>query len=70
MRTTTIINEIQQLPIAQRIYVVEKTMSLLRRQEECNSMKRAVDTLLSDYTLDKELTAFTTLDFENFYETK
>ncbi len=70
MRTATIINEIQQLPIAQRIYVVERTLFLLRQQEEHNSMKIAADALLSDYASDKELTAFTKLDYENFYEAK
>ncbi len=70
MRAAKIIDQIQHLPIEQRIYVVEKTMSLLRRQEEYNSMKIAADELFSDYKKDKELTSFTTLDFENFYEAK
>ncbi len=63
MEAVKIINEIQRLPIAQRIYIVEKTMSLLRKQEESNSMSIAAEALLNDYTADKELTAFTNLDF-------
>ncbi len=70
MRTAKIINEIQTLPIAQRMYIVEKTLVLLRQQEECSSMKKAAQALLSDYTTDKELTIFTNLDFENFYEAR
>ncbi len=70
MEAVKIINEIQRLPIVQRIYIVEKTMSLLRKQEESNSMSIAAEALLNDYTADKELTAFTNLDFEDFYETR
>lgn len=33
-------------------------------------MKKAADTLYTDYKSDKELTAFTNLDFEDFYETR
>ncbi len=70
MKTAKIIDEIQRLSVAQRIYIVEKTMSLLRQQEERNTMVDAANALLSDYESDKELTIFTDLDFENFYETK
>ena len=70
MRTNELIREIQRLPISKRIYVVEKTIHLIRTQEENNIMKKAADTLFSDYKTDKELTAFSNLDFEDFYETK
>ncbi len=70
MRTNDLIREIQRLPISKRIYVVEKTIHLIRTQEDNNIMKKAADTLFSDYKTDKELTAFSNLDFEDFYETK
>lgn len=70
MRTNELIREIQRLPIAKRIYVIEKTVHSIRTQEDKNIMKKAADTLLSDYKTDKELTVFTSLDFEDFYETK
>ena len=70
MRTNEIIKEIQRLPVQKRIYVIEKTIHSMRKQEDTNQMKKAADTLYSDYKSDKELTAFTNLDFENFYEAR
>lgn len=70
MRTNEIIKEIQRLPISKRIYVVEKTMHLIRTQEGKDVMKKAADELFSDYKADAELTAFTNLDFLDFYEAK
>ena len=35
-----------------------------------DQMKKAADELYEDYLSDKELTAFTNLDFEDFYETR
>ena len=70
MRTTEIIKEIQQLSHQQRIYVIEKTIRLIRKQEDANLMEEAADTLSVDYKSDRELTAFAKLDFEDFYETR
>lgn len=70
MRTNDLIKAIQRLPISERIYVVEKTIRSIRTQENKNIMKKAVNSLISDYKTDTELTAFTDLDFEDFYETK
>lgn len=44
-------------------------MHLIGKQEEEDQMKKAADELYEDYLTDKELTTFTNLDFENFYET-
>ncbi len=70
MKTSEIIKEIKRLPIAKRIYVVEKTIHSIRNYEDKNLIKKAADALYSDYTTDTELTAFTVLDMESFYETK
>jgi len=70
MRTDEIIREIQKLPISKRIYVAEKTILSIRKDDDENTMKKAADVLLSDYKSDSDLTAFTNLDFEDFYETK
>ena len=58
------------MPISKRIYVVEKTIHSIRTQEDKNAMKKAADALCSDYKTDNELTAFTNLDFVDFYEAK
>jgi len=70
MRTNEIIKEIQKLPVQKRIYVIEKTIHSMRKQEDINERKKAAEDLLVDYKSDKELTAFTNIDFEDFYEAK
>jgi len=39
-------------------------------QEDSNQMSKAANLLMSDYKTDKELTAFTNLDYEDFYEAR
>lgn len=70
MNTDEIIREIENLPIQKRIYVLEKTILSIRKAEETSHIHKAADALHADYKTDKELTAFTVLDFENFYETR
>jgi hypothetical protein len=70
MRTDEIIKEIQQLPLQKRIYVIEEIIRSIRRQSEKNQMEIAAESLYEDYSTDKNLIAFTDIDFENFYETK
>ncbi len=70
MKTKELIDEIQKLPVKKRIFVIERTMQLMRKQEERDQMTTAADTLYEDYKANKELTQFTNLDFENFYEAR
>ena len=70
MKTKELIKEIQKLPVRERIYVIERSMHLLRKQEEEEMMKKAADELYNDYATDSTLTEFTKLDFEKFYETR
>ncbi|WP_026999332.1 hypothetical protein [Eisenibacter elegans] len=70
METQELIKEIQKLPLKKRIYVIERSMYLMRKEEEAEEMKKAADALYGDYLNDTELTAFSGLDFESFYETR
>lgn len=70
MKTNEIIRAIKRLPISQRIYVLEKAIHSIRTEEDKNEMEKAADELYSDYKNDTELTAFTNLDFADFYEAK
>ena len=70
MQSLEIIQEIQRLPLAKRFYVVEETIKSIKKEEMNNQMELAANELYSDYTNNKDLTAFTSLDFENFYEAK
>lgn len=64
MKTEEIIQEIQKLPFRKRIYIIERSIHLIRKQEEEGQKKKAADKLYGDYLTDKELTAFMDLDFE------
>lgn len=70
MLTQEIIKEINQLPISKRFLVIEKTLKSIRQSELKDKMEKAADKLLLFYKSDEELTAFSKLDFENFYETR
>lgn len=62
--------EIQRLPLTQKFYVVEETIKSIKKEELNHQMEFAVNELYNDYANDKDLTAFTNLDFEHFYEIK
>jgi hypothetical protein len=64
-----IINSIYDLPVSQRMFIVEKVVQSVRYSEKTD-MQKAVDLLYDDYKNDKELTVFTQLDQENFYEAR
>jgi hypothetical protein len=70
MQTIDLIHEIQRLPLTKRIYVVGEIMKSIKKEDISHQMELAADKLYTDYVSDKELTAFTALDFEQFYETK
>jgi hypothetical protein len=69
MEAIEIIQEIDRLPVRQRMLIVEKIIHSIREEEKL-SLEKASDYLYSDYKNDKSLTEFTTLDCENFYETR
>ncbi|MCA1763368.1 MAG: hypothetical protein ABR574_04795 [Cryomorphaceae bacterium] len=70
MGTKELIREIQRLPISKRMLVIERTLQSIRQTELKKQMDKAVDALMDDYQTDKELTAFTKIDFDNFYEAR
>jgi len=70
MQESKILEEILKLPIAKQLYVVEKTMNSIRAEEEKNEMERAAEILLSEYEENEELTIFTQIDFDDFYEAR
>ena len=70
METKEIISAIRKLPISKRMLIVERTLKSIRESDTREKMAKAAESLIDDYTNDKELTAFTQLDYEGFYETK
>ena len=69
MTTPSIIEELNKLPLTERLLVIEKALQTIRKENEDN-LDQAVNALYSDYTTDKELTLFTQLDPEPFYEAR
>ena len=70
MKTKELIKEIQRLPINERILIVERTLKSIRMNQSKKRMKKAANVLHEDYRSDDELTAFTDIDFDDFYETR
>ncbi len=70
METKVILDEINKLPIEDKMYVVERTIKSIREIETKEKMKKAVSEMIEEYRSNKELTVFTEIDFENFYETR
>lgn len=70
MDTNELVHEIERLPFDKKIWVMEKVLKSIRREESIHSMTKAAEELRSYYLNDTELTAFTALDTENFYEAK
>jgi hypothetical protein len=74
MSTAEILEQLKRVPPGQRLEVVETVLHELRDmiergpQETVSEadarLRAAAQALLADYTTDKELTAFTTLDGE------
>lgn len=70
MKTVDLIREIEKLPVQKRFFVIEKTIHSIRRREDHNQMRKAAEALSLEYKTNKNLTAFTSLDYEDFYETR
>lgn len=70
MQAFDIVQEINRLPLGKRFYVLEEIIKSIKKEEMNQQMELASEILLDDYNNDKDLTAFSTLDFEDFYETK
>jgi len=51
-----------------RMFIVEQIIRSIRLNDKERTFETAADCLYDDYKNDKELTAFTQLDCEDFYE--
>ena len=70
MEAIQIIQEIQRLSLDKKFHIVQETIKEIREEEACAQTDLAVKLLYNDYVNDIELTSFTSLDFQDFYETK
>jgi hypothetical protein len=69
MSTKEILNSIKQLPFNQRLSLIEKALKTLHESED-TQLEKAANSLLADYNNDSNLTAFTSIDFDKFYEAR
>ncbi len=70
MEISTIIHEIGNLPTNKRMLILEQVIHSLRFNNHEAGLEEAANCLYTDYKNDDDLTAFTRLDCENFYETR
>lgn len=69
MTPTSILRELKRLSLTDKLFVIERTLKSIRTDKE-KRLKAAVDSLYEDYKSDPDLTDFTQLDTESFYEAK
>lgn len=70
METKEIIRAIEKLPISKRVLIIERTLKTIRESVTERNMEEAADSLRDDYINNNELTAFSQLDCEDFYEAR
>ena len=69
METLEIIHNVNRLPLSQQMLIAERIIHSIRKREH-PSLEMAAEHLYSDYMTDENLTVFTKLDCEDFYETR
>ena len=70
MSTKEIVAEIERLPMASRIRLIEEALRTIRTAQARSSLSKAATALHKDYVNDKSLTAFTSIDLDRFYEAR
>jgi len=69
MEASEIINQINRLPLSQQMLIAERIIHSIRQINQ-PSLETAAELLYADYMTDEDLTAFTRLDCEDFYEAR
>jgi hypothetical protein len=70
MSTSEIMDKISKLTPAEKLFIIEKTFKELLLSNVAQQMHLASDSLENEYRTNEELTAFTSINLEEFYETK
>lgn len=69
MTTEKLIRELERLPLNDKLVVIEQTLKSIRLEKE-KGLRDAAESLYDDYVSDTQLTEFTNLDNEPFYEAR
>lgn len=70
MQAKELLQELLRLPVNERIYMVDEAIKSINKEKAQHQMENAVLELYEEYIGNKELTAFSSLDLEDFYEPK
>jgi len=70
MSAAEILEKINQLSSAEKFFIIEKTFKDLLKANSSYQMSIAAEAMENEYKTNTELTAFSNIDFEDFYEAK
>jgi hypothetical protein len=70
MSTSDILKEMQSLPLSERLFIIETALKNLLRFHYEQQLTIAAEAPENEYKSNPDLTAFTTLDWEDFYEAR
>ena len=70
MSINEILNEINLLPLQERIWLIQQTLQTIQDTTSQSDLLIAAEHVGDEYKSNKELTAFTDIDFESFYEAR
>jgi hypothetical protein len=69
MEVLEVMRNVNRLSLSQQMQIAERIIHSIRQKEQL-SLETAAERLYEDYMTDKNLTVFTQLDCENFYEAR
>ena len=69
MEASEIMRSVNRLSLPQQMLIAERIIHSIRKKEQ-PSLEVAAERLCADYMNDENLTVFTQLDCEDFYETR
>lgn len=70
MEADELLQEINKLPVEKRLAIVEFTIKNLREQSRADLLATGAESLYDNYRNDRELTSFTDIDTDSFYEAR
>ena len=70
MSTSEILKEINHLPLNEKLTLLERAIRDIIKHNYEQKMSVAADAMENEYKTNKDLTAFTSIDMDEFYETK
>ena len=69
MKTQDIISEIRKLPVHLRKVIIREAIGSVREDEGSDELYKAAEDMAAEYDTNKDLTAFSEIDADKFYET-